>query len=85
MLEKNFISKYTSGLHARPAALLVQKASSFPCEISLVKGKKKASARSILGIIGLGVGANEGVTVIADGEKEDEAIQAIGELLEAGK
>ncbi|MDQ7096608.1 HPr family phosphocarrier protein [Desulfosporosinus sp. PR] len=85
MLEKSFINKHASGLHARPAALLVQKANSFPCEISLTRGDKRVSARSLLSIISLGIGANESVTVIAAGEKEAEAIQAIGELLEAGE
>jgi phosphocarrier protein len=82
-VEKTFIIKSPSGLHARPAAVLVQKANSFPCEVFLVKGAKKVNAKSIMGLLGLGIGANEEIVVITQGEKEAEAMQAIGELLEA--
>lgn len=82
-MEKTFIIKSPSGLHARPAAVLVQKANSFPCEVFLVKGAKKVNAKSIMGLLGLGIGANEEIVVITQGEKEAEAMQAIGELLEA--
>ena len=82
-MEKTFIIKSPSGLHARPAAMLVQKASSFPCDISLVKGEKKVNAKSIMSLLALGIEANEAVVVITQGEKEAEAMQAIGDLLEA--
>ena len=59
-VEKSFIIKSPAGLHARPAALLVQKANSFPCDISLVKGEKKVNAKSIMSILALGIEANEG-------------------------
>ena len=82
-MEKSFTIKSPAGLHARPAALLVQKANSFPCDISLVKGEKKVNAKSIMSILALGIEANEKIVVITQGEKEAEAMQAIDELLEA--
>ena len=82
-MQKTFIIKSPSGLHARPAAMLVQKASSFPCDIFLVKGETKVNAKSIMSILSLGIDANEEVTIITQGEMEADAIQAIGELLEA--
>lgn len=82
-MEKTFIIKSPSGLHARPAAMLVQKASSFPCDIFLVKGAKKVNAKSIMSLLALGIEANEKIAVITEGEKEAEAMQAIGDLLEA--
>ena len=82
-MEKAFVIKSPSGLHARPAAMLVQKASSFPCDVFLSKGAKKVNAKSIMSILALGIEANEEVVVITQGEKEAEAMQAIGELLEA--
>lgn len=82
-MERTFIVKSPSGLHARPAAMLVQKASSFPCDIFLVKGTKKVNAKSIMSLLALGIEANEEIVVITQGEKESEAILAIGELLEA--
>jgi len=80
-VESSFIVKSLSGLHARPAAMLVQIANSFPCEISLVKEDKKVNAKSIMSILALGIGANEQIIVITQGEQEAEAMQAIGELL----
>ena len=80
-MEKTFVIKSPSGLHARPAAILVQKASSFPCDIFLVKGAKKINAKSIMSILALGIEANEEITVLTQGKKEAEAMQAIGELL----
>ena len=82
-MEKSFKIKSPSGLHARPAAMLVQKAGLFPCDIFLVKGAKKVNAKSIMSLLSLGIEANEEVLVITQGEKEVEAMQAIGELLEA--
>lgn len=84
-MEKTFLIKSPSGLHARPAALLVQKANSFPCDISLVKGEKKVNAKSIMSILALGIESKEEIVVITQGEKEAEAMQAIGELLEASE
>lgn len=81
-MERTITIKNPTGLHARPAAALVQKASSFPCEISLVKGEKKANAKSIMNVLALGISANDQVTIITAGEKEKEALQAIGDFLE---
>jgi phosphocarrier protein len=83
IMERTITIKNPSGLHARPAALLVQKASSFPCEISLVKGGKKVNAKSILNVLAIGISANDQVTVVTAGEKEAEALQAIGDFLES--
>lgn len=83
IMERTVIIKNPTGLHARPAAMLVQKASAFPCEITLVKGEKKANAKSIMNVIALGVGANEQVTIITAGEKEAEALKTIGDFLES--
>ena len=82
-MEKTFTIKSPSGLHARPAAILVQKANSFPCDVFLVKGAKKVNAKSIMSILALGIEANEEIVVITEGDKEAEAMQAIGELLQA--
>jgi len=83
MMEKTVQIKNPAGLHARPAAMLVQKASSFPCEISLVKGGKKVNAKSIMNVLALGVGVNEQVTIVTSGDREAEALQALVEFLES--
>ncbi len=82
MMEKTVQVKNPAGLHARPAAMLVQKASSFPCEVSLVKGEKKVNAKSIMNVLALGVGVNEQVTIVTSGDREAEALQALVEYLE---
>lgn len=83
MLKKTFVVKLPSGLHARPATLFVQKASSFPCEIFIIKGDKRVNGKSIMGIMSLGVAAGQELTIEADGENEAEAVVALGEILES--
>lgn len=70
-----------AGLHARPAALLVQKAKAFPCNISVIKDGTKANAKSIMSVMALGVGQNQQVTIVTEGEKETDALQVIVEFL----
>ncbi|WCK55881.1 HPr family phosphocarrier protein [Aneurinibacillus sp. Ricciae_BoGa-3] len=81
-MEKVFTVKNPSGLHARPATLLVQKASSFPCEVTIVKGDKNINAKSIMGVMSLGIRQGEQLKVITSGEQEQEALNAVGEILE---
>ncbi len=73
-----------SGLHARPAALFVQEANKFKSKIMVKKGEKEVNAKSILGVLTLGVTKGSLVTVTADGEDEQEALQAITALHESG-
>lgn len=69
------------GLHARPAAQFVQKASSFPCTVSLLHGERKANGKSIMSVMALGVAQNQQVTVVTEGEKEAEALAVLVEFL----
>ncbi|MBP2651675.1 MAG: hypothetical protein H6Q74_2500 [Firmicutes bacterium] len=80
-MEKIITITNPTGLHARPAAMLVQKASSFPCQVSLVKQGKKGNAKSIMNVMALGVKQNDEVTVITEGDQAAEALAAIVELL----
>jgi phosphotransferase system HPr (HPr) family protein len=68
------------GLHARPAANLVQAAMGFKANIAVVKGGRKVNAKSLLSILSLGVKAGEHVAFEADGVDEAEALAAIGQL-----
>jgi phosphocarrier protein HPr len=83
MAEKVFTVKNPSGLHARPAMMLVQKASAFPCEVTIIKDDKKVNAKSIMGIMSLGIRQGETLTVVTEGEQEQEALQAVGEIIES--
>jgi phosphocarrier protein HPr len=70
------------GLHARPAALLVQKASKFKSEIRLKKDDMEANAKSILSVMMLAAEVGSFVTIKAEGEDEQEAVEALTQLFE---
>ncbi len=82
-MQKVFTVKNPTGLHARPATLLVQKATSFPCEVMIVKDGKEMNAKSIMGIMSLAAKQGDQLTVITNGEKEAEALEAIGAIIES--
>ncbi len=70
------------GLHARPAAMLVQKASKFKSEIKLQKEDIEANAKSILSVMMLAAEVGSFVIIKAEGEDEEQAVKAIAELFE---
>lgn len=65
------------GLHARPAAVLVQTAGHYTARVRLEHGQKHADARSIIQLLSLGVRQGSPITVIADGADEAEALAAV--------
>ncbi|WP_028274094.1 phosphocarrier protein HPr [Atopococcus tabaci] len=70
-----------TGIHARPATLLVQTASKFNSDITLEYNGKSVNLKSIMGVMSLGVGQGADVTITVDGADEEEAIQAIEETM----
>ncbi len=83
MIEKVITIKNESGLHARPAAIIVQKANSFKSDIFLEKDGDRVNAKSIMGVMMLAAALGSEVKVIADGKDEKEAVDAICTLLES--
>lgn len=81
MVTKNITIKIPTGLEARPVALLVQVASRYESSIYVECENKKVNAKSIMGMMSLGIAAGEEVTVIANGEDEEEAIENIEKYL----
>ena len=71
-----------AGVHARPAALLVQTAKDFPCEILFERGDDRINGKSIMGIITLGAAYGSEITLIANGNKEQEAVEALARHFE---
>ena len=65
------------GIHARPAGLLAKKAAEYKSIITVVKGEKKADTRRLMALMGLGIKCGDVITVQADGEDEQAAIDAI--------
>ena len=81
MIKKSMTIQLQSGLEARPVALLVQVASQHECSIYVEAANKKVNAKSIMGMMTLGLAPGEEVTVIADGVDEEAAIQSIEQYL----
>lgn len=81
MKNKNMVIHLASGLEARPVALLVQEASKYDSTIYIQSGEKRVNAKSIMGMMSLGLGNGETLNVSADGSDEDAAIEGIEAFL----
>ncbi|KPK99871.1 MAG: hypothetical protein AMJ91_06015 [candidate division Zixibacteria bacterium SM23_73_3] len=82
MVEKKIQVVNKLGLHARPAAMLVQKASKFKSDIKLQKEDIEANAKSILSVMMLAAEVESFVIIKAEGEDEEQAVEAIAKLFE---
>ena len=81
MASKDFHVVAETGIHARPATLLVQTASKFASDITLEYKGKSVNLKSIMGVMSLGVGKDAEITIYADGSDETDAIQSITDVL----
>ncbi len=82
MTEQRITITNRAGIHARPAALLVQTANRFTSEIFMEKKSDRINAKSIMGIITLGATYKTEINIIADGEDEENAVSALAQLFE---
>ncbi len=82
MVEKAFVIKNETGLHARPASMFVQKAAKFKSVIKLQKEGKEANAKSIISVLSLGASKGSEIMIICTGDDEKEALDALIELLD---
>jgi len=82
LVEKKIQVVNKLGLHARPAAMLVQKASKFKSDIKLQKEDIEANAKSILSVMMLAAEVESFVIIKAEGEDEEQAVEAIAKLFE---
>ncbi|PUU90335.1 MAG: phosphocarrier protein [Halanaerobium sp.] len=80
--EKKVIITNKTGLHARPAAQFVQKAGKFDSKIEIVFEEKEVNAKSIMGVMSLGVGKGNEITVRADGADADKAVKELVDFIE---
>jgi phosphocarrier protein len=69
------------GLHARPATFLIQKANEFKSSIWIEKDERRVNAKSLLGVLSLGVAKDTTISIIADGADETEAVDTLCELI----
>lgn len=83
MINTDFKIMHEDGLSARPAALFVQVASKFDSRIWVEIDSKKVNAKSIMGIMSLGVGQDDEITIIIEGDDEENALKALTELIDS--
>lgn len=69
------------GLHARPATFFIQKANEYKCSIWVEKDERRVNAKSLLGVLSLGIVKGTTVSLIADGADEEAAVEALIELV----
>ncbi|WP_334330055.1 phosphocarrier protein HPr [Companilactobacillus sp. HBUAS59699] len=81
MEKKEFHIIAETGIHARPATMLVQAASKFASDINIEFNGKSVNLKSIMGVMSLGVGQGADVTITADGDDAAEAIVAISDTM----
>ena len=74
----------TIGLHARPATFFIQKANSFKSSIWVEKGDCRVNAKSLLGVLSLGIVGGTTIKIIVDGSDEKEALEGLVSLVESG-
>ena len=72
------------GLHARPATFFIQKANEFKSSIWVEKEERKVNAKSLLGVLSLGIVGGTSIDIIADGSDEQEAVDSLVALVESG-
>ena len=84
MISRNVTIKNSVGLHARPATFFIQKANSFKCSLWVEKEDCRVNAKSLLGVLSLGISKGMDITIIADGQDEVEAVEALVDMIDGG-
>ena len=84
MISRDVTIKNNVGLHARPATFFIQKANSYKSSIWVEKEDRRVNAKSLLGVLSLGIVKGTTITLIADGSDEAEALEGLAELVDTG-
>ncbi len=84
MFVKDVVVQNQVGLHARPATFFIQKANEFKSSIWVEKEERRVNAKSLLGVLSLGIVGNTAIRIIADGADEEAAVEALVQLVESG-
>lgn len=71
------------GLHARPATFFIQRANEFKSSVWVEKDERRVNAKSLLGVLSLGIVKGSKISIIADGSDEDEAVKTLVALIES--
>ncbi len=84
MISRDITIQNSVGLHARPATFFIQKANSYKSSIWVEKDERRVNAKSLLGVLSLGITKGMTVTLIADGADEVEALNGLEALIDSG-
>lgn len=84
MYVKEVILQNQVGLHARPATFFIQKANEFKSLILIEKDERRVNAKSLLGVLSLGIEGGTKIKILADGPDEEAAVAGLIELVESG-
>ena len=83
MVSKSVVVNNQVGLHARPATFFIQKANEFKSSIWVEKEERRVNAKSLLGVLSLGIVKGTAITLIAEGVDEAAAVDTLAELVES--
>ena len=81
MFSKDLVVQNQVGLHARPATFFIQKANEFKASVWVEKDERKVNAKSLLGVLSLGITKGTTINIIADGSDENEAVEVLVHLI----
>lgn len=84
MYVKDVLVQNQVGLHARPATFFIQKANEFKSSIWVEKEERRVNAKSLLGVLSLGIVGGTTIKIIADGSDEEEAVSHLVKLVQSG-
>lgn len=84
MLVKDIVVQNQVGLHARPATFFIQKANEFKSSIWVERDERRVNAKSLLGVLSLGIVGNTKIKIIADGADEEDAVDSLIKLVQSG-
>ena len=84
MLKKDVTITNNIGLHARPATFFIQKANTYKSSIWIEKDDRKVNAKSLLGVLSLGIAKGMTITLVADGDDAEKALNGLAELIQTG-
>ena len=82
MYSKEIVVQNQVGLHARPATFFIQKANEFSSGIWISKDERKVNAKSLLGVLSLGVTRGTSITILAEGADEETAVNELADLVQ---
>ena len=83
MVERRITINNRAGIHARPAAMLVEASKNFICSIYFEKGSERINGKSIMGLLTLGAAYGTELTIVTEGEDEEQAMEQIVRLFES--